>query len=152
MVRNSASLLSEIFDILENVVQQIGKTSGLVYVSLAIQPVPPIFTAPGIGKNSFGFGRNEGPLINISLDLAWLHAADDATFEAASKAFIARSQTAARKRGLLHRFEYLNYAAPWQDPIAGYGPAEEKRLRHVSRKYDRAGIFQKAVPGGFKLF
>ena len=54
--------------------------------------------------------------------------------------------------GLLHEFEYLNYADSSQDPIASYGADNVERLRATSRKYDPHGVFQKQVPGGFKLW
>ena len=151
-MRNCASLLSEIFDITDDIVQPIGKTPGLLYSTLTIQPIPSAITSLGFGKNSLGYGRNDGPLVNVLIVFGWLNATDDAKFDAASKAFIKRSQDRARQRGLLYPVEYLNYAASWQDPIASYGASEKKRLQRVSRKYDPAGIFQKAVPGGFKLF
>ena len=52
---------------------------------------------------------------------------------------------------LLHKFQYLNYADPSQDPLGSYGDENVARLREVSRKYDPAGFFQAQVPGGFKL-
>ena len=151
-MRNSASLLSDIFDITQSVVKPIGKTPGLILANLVFQPIPPAYTVPGFGQNSLGYRGNDGPLVNILIGFDWLHAADDAKFRAASEAVIQRSQTAARDQGRLHPVEYLNYAAEWQDPIASYGAAEKKRLQAVSKKYDPRGIFQKAVPGGFKLF
>lgn len=151
-MRNCASLLSDIFDIADSILQPIGKTPGLLYANIAIQPIPSVITSPGCGKNSLGYGHNPGPLVNILIGFAWLNALDDAKFATASKAFVKRSQDIARERDLLFPVQYLNYAAKWQDPIAGYGAAEKKRLQKVSKQYDPAGIFQKAVPGGFKLF
>jgi hypothetical protein len=57
----------------------------------------------------------------------------------------------ARSMGLLHEFQYLNYADPSQDPIGSYGPENVQSLSKASRKYDPKGIFQRQVPGGFKL-
>lgn len=46
---------------------------------------------------------------------------------------------------------YLNYAAANQDPLGSY-PAENVRfLRDVADRYDPDGIFQRRVPGGFKI-
>ena len=53
--------------------------------------------------------------------------------------------------GLLHSFQYLNYADSSQDPIGSYGAENVADLRAVSQKYDPHGIFQTQVPGGFKL-
>jgi hypothetical protein len=151
-VGNSASLLSEIFDIADSVVQPVRINPGLIYVNVAIQPLPPAITSLGSGKNSLCYGPKERPLVNILIGFGWLNAADDAAFDTASKTFIRKSEDAARKRGLLHPVKYLNYAAQWQDPIVGYGATEKERLQKASKRYDQDGIFQKAVPGGFKLF
>lgn len=48
-------------------------------------------------------------------------------------------------------FEYLNYAAPFQNPLASYGAHNLQFLKEVSKKYDPDQIFQRLVPGGFKL-
>ena len=58
----------------------------------------------------------------------------------------------AQSMGLLHEFEYLNYADSSQNPIASYGADNVRRLRAMSRKYDPHGVFQRQVPGGFKLW
>jgi hypothetical protein len=57
----------------------------------------------------------------------------------------------AESMGLLHEFQYLNYADPSQNPIGSYGPENVHNLRKASRKYDPKGVFQRQVPGGFKL-
>ena len=45
----------------------------------------------------------------------------------------------------------MNYAYPTQDVIGSYGDENVDFLRKVSRKYDPAQVFQKLVPGGYKL-
>jgi len=57
----------------------------------------------------------------------------------------------AEEMGLLHKFQYINYADPSQKPIASYGVENVEFLRQVSRKYDPEGVWQRQVPGGFKL-
>lgn len=58
---------------------------------------------------------------------------------------------AARDMGLLHEFVYLDYANQAQNPISSYGPENVASLKAAAAKYDPRGIFQKQVPGGFKL-
>jgi hypothetical protein len=53
--------------------------------------------------------------------------------------------------GLLHEFQYINYADPSQDPIGSYGVENVEFLINVSRAYDPSGVWQTQVPGGFKL-
>ncbi|KAK1086311.1 hypothetical protein LTR48_003687, partial [Friedmanniomyces endolithicus] len=68
-----------------------------------------------------------------------------------AKALFDQAETYAKANGFYNEYLYLNYAAPWQKPIAGYGAANVANLMAVSRKYDPLQVFQKQVPGGFKL-
>ena len=58
----------------------------------------------------------------------------------------------AKKMGMFRGFQYTNYADSSQQPLESYGMQNLQSLRTVSRKYDPKGVFQKQVPGGFKLF
>jgi hypothetical protein len=57
----------------------------------------------------------------------------------------------AKSKGLLLGFEYLNYAASYQNPLKSYGEANLHFLKGVAKKYDPERVFQKRAPGGFKL-
>ena len=52
---------------------------------------------------------------------------------------------------LLQRFQYLNYAAPYQKPLHSYGKGNLPFLRKVSASYDNQLVFQHRLKGGFKL-
>ena len=62
-----------------------------------------------------------------------------------------KAREAATDMGMLHEFVYLNYANQAQNPISTYGRGNVASLRAVAKKYDSHGIFQRQVPGGFKL-
>jgi hypothetical protein len=47
---------------------------------------------------------------------------------------------------------YLDYADNTQDPLAGYGSENVKKMKVAANKYDPSGVFQNLVPGGFKRF
>lgn len=49
-----------------------------------------------------------------------------------------------------HPFEFANYAASYQSPMASYGAENLEFMKEVSEKYDPTGLFQRAV-GGYKL-
>ncbi|KAL3483467.1 hypothetical protein BJX62DRAFT_244865 [Aspergillus germanicus] len=53
--------------------------------------------------------------------------------------------------GVYRPFKYMGYADESQDVIGGYGEESKKRLQTASREYDPEGLFQRGVPGGFKL-
>lgn len=53
---------------------------------------------------------------------------------------------------------YVN--SPWhepcksngvKDPLASYGPENVAKIRAAATKYDPKQVFQKRVPGGFKI-
>ena len=48
-------------------------------------------------------------------------------------------------------WEYLGYADGTQDPIGTYGPENILFLQDVAAKYDPKQIFQRRMPGGFKI-
>ena len=90
--------------------------------------------------------------MNVLILATWADKQDDATVEAAGLAFIDQIDQLARSRGLSVAFKLLTYAYPGQDVIGSYGKVSEDALNAVSGKYDPERFFQKAVPGGFKLF
>lgn len=106
------------------------------------------------GGNSLGLSisSREDTLIVVILSATWSDAADTATVEEAADNLLRDIRTATRKAGTLNSYIDLNHASKDQDPIAGYGSAVNERLRAVSKKYDPKQVFQRAVPGGFKIF
>lgn len=84
--------------------------------------------------------------------MSWIEASDNQFIEDQATAFINKFEEEAKSRGVYDNFKYLNYANGNQDPIGGYGEQSKAKLQEASRKYDPEGFFQKALPGGFKLF
>ncbi|TKA42876.1 hypothetical protein B0A54_07092 [Friedmanniomyces endolithicus] len=149
---NSAKMMSEIFNIANSTVQALIPVPGISY-SLSFQPEPTIITskAASRGGNSLGLTAADGNLFNLLLTVSWDSAAYDARIDTQAKALFDQAETYAKANGFYNEYLYLNYAAPWQKPIAGYGAANVANLMAVSRKYDPLQVFQKQVPGGFKL-
>lgn len=145
--------MSTIFDLGNSTLQHVLFVPDIFFV-VAYQPISTAITSRAnlTGGNSLGLDPADGPLVNVLLSFSWTGAANDARIEAASKEWVRQVTHAAQAVGKTNPYLYLNYAEKWQDPITGYGAASVARLRRTSRKYDPDGIFQKAVPGGFKLF
>ena len=131
----------------------VSNISGIVYTMLN-QHILPIVTSKSsaLGGNSLGLDPSDGPLVMILLSITWDSASDDATVMSTANALIDEIEAAAKVNGLYHAFKYLNYANAGQDVFDGYGPANRVHLQAVSKRYDPTGVFQRAVPGGFKLF
>ncbi|KAL8813184.1 MAG: hypothetical protein Q9200_000451 [Gallowayella weberi] len=146
----SASLITEIYKIADTALRPIKLAAGLVY-SLSFQPLPTAITTKSSNSNSLGLDASDGNLVLTLITVTWTSATDDAAVNAAANAWYRDAKAASVKARLSNEYVYLNYAAPGQDPIAGYGAGNQANLRAVSRKYDPLQIFQKAVPGAFKL-
>ena len=71
--------------------------------------------------------------------------------EKAAQKLVQSINDLASSMGMLHKFQYINYADPSQGPLDSYGPQNVQRLKEASRRYDPKGVFQTQVPGGFKL-
>lgn len=56
-----------------------------------------------------------------------------------------------KQRGLYDPYVFLNDAFSDQKVLRSYGEENFSRMRAVSRRVDPRGMFQKQVPGGFKL-
>lgn len=88
----------------------------------------------------------------VLLGVTWSDEADDDTvINAVTDLFTTFDAYAASQKGL-NSYKYLNYAFKTQNPIQGYGASNVEKLQAISKKYDPSGVFQKLVPGGFKLF
>ena len=150
---NSAKMMKKVYEIANDTVRDMNDVSGIKY-SLSFQPEPTILPAKAkaSGGNSLGLDPAEGPLFNFLLTVTWNSASDDALVTQKAQELYTRSEAAAEELGVQNKYLYLNYAAEWQDPIAGYGSEVKARLQATSRKYDPRGVFQNQVPGGFKLF
>lgn len=71
--------------------------------------------------------------------------------ENATQQFIKSVDEYTKSIGQFKPFRYMNYAYPTQNVIHSYGLENVDFLRRVSRKYDPAQVFQRLVPGGYKL-
>jgi hypothetical protein len=88
----------------------------------------------------------------VLLGVSWGDEADDDTIVNGVVDLFTKFDAYASSKGGLNDYTYLNYAYPTQKPIQGYGATNVAKLQSISKKYDPTGVFQKLVPGGFKLF
>ncbi|KAH7136045.1 hypothetical protein B0J11DRAFT_502841 [Dendryphion nanum] len=123
-------------------------TSVLTYQAL---PPPP----PATNPNSMPFPPTSSPHTTLVLGLVsiyWPLESDSAHIHAAVKTLLSAIEQVAKKERVLVEYKYLNYAtALWQKPIRSYGMNEFRMLKKIARTYDPGEVFQRQVPGGFKL-
>lgn len=146
-------MLTAAYELWKDASTPVANVSGILW-TISLQPLPPAIVqkAKAQGGNSLGLDPNGPVLVICLLSVSWKNASDDTLVVGTGKKLFSDIQKAAEAKGLFNRFEYLNYAASYQDPINGFGPQSKEHLQAVSRKYDPTGFFQTTVPGGFKLF
>jgi hypothetical protein len=103
------------------------------------------------GGNSLGLDPSLGPIVSVAFLMYWSLESDDESIIGAFKGAYEKMREDATSRGKLTDFICMNYSANFQDPISSYGAGNKKNLQRASTKYDPEGIFQKGVPGGWKL-
>lgn len=122
--------------------------------SFTLQPYAKSLLAKSasLGGNVLGLDPSGGPVVTVLALTWWKDKADDEKIIGTFRGVIEPIDQDAASRGTSVPFKYMNYAWDFQDPIDSYGVENKKALQEASRKYDPEGLFQKGVPGGFKLF
>ncbi|MCJ1443024.1 MAG: hypothetical protein MMC23_003521 [Stictis urceolatum] len=145
-------VLKAIVDIAQDVLGGFEPEGG-VFWAMAFEPLPTKITQWGDrnGGNVLGTEPTDGDAFVVLVSPFWTNSAISSDVHATASKFVGEVDAQLGKKGLVHKFQYANYADPSQDPIGSYGATNVKRLRDASKKYDPKGLFQKQVPGGFKL-
>ncbi|KAF4964243.1 hypothetical protein FSARC_7797 [Fusarium sarcochroum] len=140
--------MQEMFDTLNNTIYSFSPDGGVTW-SIAFEPLVGAMLKNSKHLNVLGSGSVEDGFI-VLISALWPISAVNSDVQARTRSVLSAWEDNARARGFLQRFQYLNYAAPFQSPIFSYGKDELHRLKLVSEKYDHGQILQKNVEG-FKL-
>ncbi|KAI9651738.1 MAG: hypothetical protein M1831_000488 [Alyxoria varia] len=146
---NDLEMLNTTYRLFEAAIPTVKAAKGVLW-NIVFQPLPPAIKSKS-KMNPFGLHADKSTSIIVLLTTSWKLPKHDRRMEEQTKQFIEDVETVAKERGLFQRYKYLNYAGVHQDPLASYGDENYRMLQDVSRKYDPAGLFQKACVGGFKL-
>lgn len=119
--------------------------------TLQVITEPQLAAMQSNGGNPLGLSAQSGPLLLLNLNMMWMSSADDARILEANRRIVERTVEESKRRRLGSDFLYMNYASQFQDVIESYGSSNEAKLRAVAKLYDPTGVFQRLVPGGFKL-
>ena len=87
----------------------------------------------------------------LCINIGWNLESDDDRIGDLMMDTLSRIETLTKSRGLYHEFIFLNDAYFTQDPLRSYGMNTYRKLKRISRAADASSIFQRRVPGGFKL-
>ncbi|KAI8625042.1 hypothetical protein F5Y19DRAFT_451994 [Xylariaceae sp. FL1651] len=148
----STPFLLETFDVFNNTFFPIQAAGGVIWFC-HFETVPTVMTAYAqeTGGNVLGVGPQNGNGVVMLISAFWTDSTMVGIIEEAGKTALEKIRSSAKSKGLSWDFQYLNYAGPYQDVIKSYGPENVKLMKQVSKKYDPKQVFQKRVPGGFKL-
>ncbi|KAK8113136.1 oxidoreductase- FAD-binding [Apiospora sp. TS-2023a] len=122
--------------------------------AVGIDSLPPQLYSRYAGGSHNALGlteRNGSSLLVLHLTMSWTNAIDDATAHRTIRDLVATIQRDVGNLGAVDSFQYVNYAAPWQQPIKSYGISSVGRLQQVREMYDPTHVFTDLVPGGFKI-
>jgi hypothetical protein len=145
----SADLFEDIFQV-SNASLCNSQIPGVTWL-FAFEPLPTVFVQHGAGHNSLGTSAKDGNSMVLLLTAVWTDPTSSDSVESKAASVIAGIDEVARKIGLLRRFRYVNYANQNQRVVDSYGVENREFLQEVASRYDPEGVFQKLVPGGFKL-
>lgn len=125
-------------------------TAGLMVIIL--QPISS--RSVEIGRASNGGNALGLEAVNqtwLSTATGWWFPDDDQTVHNAGSSMVDQFVTTATNRGDHVPYLFMNDASWDQDVIGSYGEENNKRLREIQSRYDPSFVFQRLVPGGFKL-
>lgn len=84
-------------------------------------------------------------------DIGWWFPEDDGTSKAAIRTLTSEVEADSKAHGDYVPYLFMNSAGSGQKVIEHYGCDNVKKLKSVQKMYDPGAVFQKLVPGGFKL-
>jgi hypothetical protein len=149
---NNVEYMNRLLDVTQ---QFADATPGVGTVNLIFQPLWTIPRARSFdvsGGNSLGIENVSSDLVIVLPHIVWTNPQSDDVMRSAIRSFIYNAKQMAKQMGVHHDYLYANYAEEWQDVMSGYGKANLDILRTISKKYDPTGLFQRRVPGGYKLW
>lgn len=152
---NDAEIFTKIVELNEKFVEEWKQTttSPDFITQCMFQSIPTSFSKHSAerGGNVLGLDKVDQNVIMLLFNIAVKTAEEEAAASPILFSYGKKMQEfAAEKKGLID-WQYLNYAAPSQDPLGSYGAENVEKLRAVAKKYDPEGIFQTRFPGGFKI-
>ena len=99
----------------------------------------------------FGLTPEKTDDVMIDMTAGYANKADDALVQPVIWDIVNKQRALLKSHGHLMDFIYLNYADISQKVVQSWGTDNVAKLRAASKKYDPKGVFQKQVPGGYKI-
>ncbi|KAF7594715.1 hypothetical protein BBP40_008608 [Aspergillus hancockii] len=120
-------------------------------LALGFQPISPSTVAAGHARGGNALGLRNETQAWFVLDVGWETPTDDATVHNAARSLSEAIEAHSQSKGVYVPYIFMNDASWDQNVIGHYGYESVQRLKRVQNEYDPECVFQKLVPGGFKL-
>lgn len=120
-------------------------------VAFGLQPISATAIEAGIRRGNNALGLQNINQTWYVIDSGWTQAVDDQEVHDATKDMVNSIRAQAESANKQLSYIFANDASYDQDVIGSYGQENVAKLKAVSAKYDPQQVFQKLVPGGFKL-
>lgn len=145
------SMIRAAYDAFDASLSLLDNVTGLMW-GVNIEPVPPeMYTNGGAYTNALGLTECSASLAIFLISPSWTDPAHDEKVYSAARSLIADVERRAKNLGVYDPFIYLDYAAPWQEVIKGYGEENVKKLQELRKRVDPNEVFTHKVEGGFKI-
>ncbi|KAH7198520.1 uncharacterized protein B0J16DRAFT_330511 [Fusarium flagelliforme] len=154
--KNDTRILTKASELHDKLVEELKEfiPDGNFITQCLFQPLPALFgqRCAEAGGNVMGVERQKDNGI-LFLAVAMVKTAEQEAFARPKvQAWIQEVQNfAATIEGGNLEWTYLNYADKSQDPLGSYGTENIRKMKDAAAKYDPDQVFQKLVPGGFKI-
>ncbi|CAK3852891.1 Bifunctional solanapyrone synthase [Lecanosticta acicola] len=152
--KNDIRVLRKAHALFKQVIAKLEEEASGDWRAMALyQPIPTLFAehSKGRGGNLLGLERFDENLIMYEPYMMWKGAEQDELFESQAAWLRAEVSKYAESIGADNEFLYLNYADIAQKPLESYGAENVAKIRKVAAKYDPEEVFQRMMPGGFKI-
>lgn len=156
-LKNNAAFMETVFQLGNATAQSFADAEGLFF-ALSFQPLPQtiIQRAKTNGGDALGLDAEDGDLVIMNVGIFWSDESDDKRIYDGAWNLTQTAVAQAKEKDLWNEYVYLNYALRYQNltqhPLRSYGSESFSMMEAVSGKYDPTGLFQRAVPGGHKLW
>ncbi|KAI1128001.1 FAD binding domain protein [Nemania abortiva] len=151
-VENNAQVIVDSWEILKNSTYKIQNFESASW-GLTIEPVIPLAATAGSGEDNtvINLGASPNGLILIICSANFARAADYPVVNKAVKQLLTDLINHAKSLGVYNPYIDMNHAMEGQKVLASYGSENLDFLKATAIKYDPTKVFQKLMPGGFKL-
>ncbi|KAL8664831.1 MAG: hypothetical protein Q9202_002693 [Teloschistes flavicans] len=152
---NNLTVMTEINTIIQRVLASVSRpTPPYDFATVEFQPIPRLYSTRSLarGGNVLGLDRIADNSALFSFDVTWSDPAADEHVRRLSTWVLGNVTRYTQAAGAFRPWQYVNYAMEDQDPLGSYGEGNVRFLKEVSGRYDPAGVFQRLVTGGWKVW